>query len=572
MTYLATHSHYPPPTAAILTRFYAKIDHIVALQRIPGHPHWLGELKRWQLANTTDCESCQASRPRQACVFGDAQMSCRACRYRQHSGASSPTATSKTCSRKLRFLFDMTKDEFFSDYDQFVSIYHAPSKPAWDYGATEDVTETIVRNTTPNRMIEIPQPKMMSKLDMLNPDFLFTPHCPSYVPYVETHDTRQDQYQPETCARPLPSTAVIEMDDSDDERLEAGGTSNTMGTSEQPITVDSRSPSPETAWPRPCTQTPPVHWIPASSSSRTFSVVPAPPSSALLYLPSTRTHAVSSSSLASWNEARSIPDMASLPLPPHPPPNARRPTPSIRFPPMDFLASPATSSHFFGSSQSSPASFPASLCFPSPSKGDALPTRPSPLFLPSPSPSPPLPENILLRDLLQAPKIAGHGQSTPTPVVNASNAVPQQIQWQPTYVTSPDSERSPFAWEHPVSPPHNTGTIGGCLRFFVDASVAYRKPDVPCDDDNFKKYRDWVEKTRRSCNSRLILPELGQSHTDVPTEEDIFCKKLGQLVVQMDRHLCNPSGCRYVAKIPMECFEREKKRVKQGESLLLHRW
>ncbi|KAF8158976.1 hypothetical protein K438DRAFT_1860724 [Mycena galopus ATCC 62051] len=60
-----------------------------------------------------DCGNC-TQRSKQ-CVVDSDQTTCRGCR-----------STRICCDRKMKFLFDSTKDDFFSDFELFIQVYNGP--------------------------------------------------------------------------------------------------------------------------------------------------------------------------------------------------------------------------------------------------------------------------------------------------------------------------------------------------------------------------------------------------------------------------------------------------------------
>lgn len=64
------------------------------------------------LTRVQACKNCLRSRTGRVCVIDEDQPNCRACRTNKIG-----------CDRKPNFVFDLTKDEFFPTYDQFIRVY-----------------------------------------------------------------------------------------------------------------------------------------------------------------------------------------------------------------------------------------------------------------------------------------------------------------------------------------------------------------------------------------------------------------------------------------------------------------
>ncbi|KAF7325476.1 hypothetical protein MKEN_00396200 [Mycena kentingensis (nom. inval.)] len=104
MDFLSAYAHYPAPSPEILARFWAKIGSILGEERGQhASADSKRELKKWTTTHTTGCVQCAVSG--QLCTTEPDRASCRACCVQGDQG----------CERKLRFLFDMTKEEFFSN-------------------------------------------------------------------------------------------------------------------------------------------------------------------------------------------------------------------------------------------------------------------------------------------------------------------------------------------------------------------------------------------------------------------------------------------------------------------------
>lgn len=68
--------------------------------------------KRTSSNTLQSCQKCTHSKTKRICVIDEDQASCRACREVKIG-----------CDRKPKFVFDLTKHEFFPSYEQFLVIF-----------------------------------------------------------------------------------------------------------------------------------------------------------------------------------------------------------------------------------------------------------------------------------------------------------------------------------------------------------------------------------------------------------------------------------------------------------------
>ncbi|KAK7052532.1 hypothetical protein R3P38DRAFT_3344366 [Favolaschia claudopus] len=76
---------------------------------------WIGgeEVRRWNAANTKGCDRCTKGKVKRHCVIEEYQAACKTCR------------TARTaCDRKIKFLFEMTRKDFFPTMDLFLRVYN----------------------------------------------------------------------------------------------------------------------------------------------------------------------------------------------------------------------------------------------------------------------------------------------------------------------------------------------------------------------------------------------------------------------------------------------------------------
>ncbi|KAJ7137046.1 hypothetical protein C8R44DRAFT_768375 [Mycena epipterygia] len=101
------------PNEDILDRFWRRVAELTSRYH-DTQKKWIGgkEIRQWNKLNRKACKNCLRSKIGRVCVIDEDQPSCRACR-----------ATKIGCDRKPQFVFDLTKDDFFPTYDQFIRVY-----------------------------------------------------------------------------------------------------------------------------------------------------------------------------------------------------------------------------------------------------------------------------------------------------------------------------------------------------------------------------------------------------------------------------------------------------------------
>ncbi|KAJ7637963.1 hypothetical protein DFH06DRAFT_1138610 [Mycena polygramma] len=94
-------------------KFWKRVTELTARYHDPDNG-WIGspEVKKWNQTYSTACRKCRSFKSQRQCVVDEDNPSCRTCR-----------STKIGCDRKTQFVFDMTKDHFFSNYDQFLKVY-----------------------------------------------------------------------------------------------------------------------------------------------------------------------------------------------------------------------------------------------------------------------------------------------------------------------------------------------------------------------------------------------------------------------------------------------------------------
>ncbi|KAJ7112267.1 hypothetical protein C8R44DRAFT_882649 [Mycena epipterygia] len=101
------------PSRHIVDDFWKKIAQLTTRHH-GAQNKWIGgqEIRDWNQNNRSACKKCANSKNKRLCVIDSDHPSCRACRE-----------IKVACDRKPRFLFDMTKDDFFPTYEQFMAVF-----------------------------------------------------------------------------------------------------------------------------------------------------------------------------------------------------------------------------------------------------------------------------------------------------------------------------------------------------------------------------------------------------------------------------------------------------------------
>ncbi|KAJ7662639.1 hypothetical protein DFH06DRAFT_1128851 [Mycena polygramma] len=94
-------------------KFWKRVTELTARYHDPENG-WIGspEVKKWNQIYRTACRKCTSFKSQRQCVVDEDNPSCRTCRSAKIG-----------CDRKTQFVFDMTKEDFFSNYDQFTKVY-----------------------------------------------------------------------------------------------------------------------------------------------------------------------------------------------------------------------------------------------------------------------------------------------------------------------------------------------------------------------------------------------------------------------------------------------------------------
>ncbi|KAF7345346.1 hypothetical protein MSAN_01911600 [Mycena sanguinolenta] len=109
-----TLSQQPPePNQQMLNQFWGRISQLLSRDQDPERRQTREtEIKNWNRENRQACLKCAHGKARKACIVDENSTICRPCRQFKLG-----------CDRRQRFLFDMTKNEFFSDYEEFLAVY-----------------------------------------------------------------------------------------------------------------------------------------------------------------------------------------------------------------------------------------------------------------------------------------------------------------------------------------------------------------------------------------------------------------------------------------------------------------
>ncbi|KAJ7123309.1 hypothetical protein C8R43DRAFT_1032102 [Mycena crocata] len=100
-------------SATTLDRFWKKVAELTTRHH-DVHKRWKGtdELRQWNMDNKKACRKCTHSKTKCPCIIDIDHPSCRACRD-----------VKVACSRKAAFVYDMTKEDYFPDFKQFLSVF-----------------------------------------------------------------------------------------------------------------------------------------------------------------------------------------------------------------------------------------------------------------------------------------------------------------------------------------------------------------------------------------------------------------------------------------------------------------
>ncbi|KAF7357885.1 hypothetical protein MVEN_00834700 [Mycena venus] len=102
------------PHPDVVNRFWKRVAEVTA--RYHGiEKKWMGgdELREWTQTHTDPCKKCVSGKVKRQCIIDENHPSCQTCRSAKIG-----------CDRKPLFVFDMTKNEFFPTYEQFINVFN----------------------------------------------------------------------------------------------------------------------------------------------------------------------------------------------------------------------------------------------------------------------------------------------------------------------------------------------------------------------------------------------------------------------------------------------------------------
>ncbi|KAJ7111511.1 hypothetical protein C8R44DRAFT_742619 [Mycena epipterygia] len=103
------------PNPDVVRRFWKRISDVSArCYDTDNTRKGSNDIRQWNEHNRKSCAKCTSSRGRRICVVDEDHPSCKTCRSAKIG-----------CDRKLLFLFDMTKAEYFPSFDQFIKVFHS---------------------------------------------------------------------------------------------------------------------------------------------------------------------------------------------------------------------------------------------------------------------------------------------------------------------------------------------------------------------------------------------------------------------------------------------------------------
>ncbi|KAK7044577.1 hypothetical protein R3P38DRAFT_2879574 [Favolaschia claudopus] len=105
--------HTPPESTVVA--FWRRVAYLTTRTKCTDG-RWIGsyEVRQWNKSNPESCSKCAYGRSVKKCDFEDDQVSCQPCRLAKTS-----------CDRKTKFLFALTRRDFFPTMDAFLRVYNA---------------------------------------------------------------------------------------------------------------------------------------------------------------------------------------------------------------------------------------------------------------------------------------------------------------------------------------------------------------------------------------------------------------------------------------------------------------
>ncbi|KAJ7047835.1 hypothetical protein C8F04DRAFT_1060248 [Mycena alexandri] len=101
------------PAEETVVAFLSRIAYLTTRTRMEGN-RWVGspEVAVWNALNPMPCVRCSTSKGCATCTVREGHPGCLECRRSKIA-----------CDRKIRFLFEATREEFFPTREQFMSVY-----------------------------------------------------------------------------------------------------------------------------------------------------------------------------------------------------------------------------------------------------------------------------------------------------------------------------------------------------------------------------------------------------------------------------------------------------------------
>ncbi|KAK7033315.1 hypothetical protein R3P38DRAFT_2773732 [Favolaschia claudopus] len=103
----------PDDNSKFLEAFWCRVSQLTTRTRNDDGV-WVGsaEAKEWNDVNKQSCSRCRRGRTWRACCVEDDQLTCLPCRNSKMG-----------CDRKTKFIFEYTKEQFFSNMEDFMRVY-----------------------------------------------------------------------------------------------------------------------------------------------------------------------------------------------------------------------------------------------------------------------------------------------------------------------------------------------------------------------------------------------------------------------------------------------------------------
>ncbi|KAJ7473892.1 hypothetical protein B0H11DRAFT_1337760 [Mycena galericulata] len=155
------------PRSTVLDLFWRRVAYLTGRFH-DGDRKWIGsdEIKAWNSLNRNPCHKCSTSKSRRVCIVDEDNPNCRTCRNAKIS-----------CDRKSKFIFDLTKDEFFPEYDQFLSVYHnrePVGRPDRHDGIVQDI-HGATADTRSRQPVDVALPSLctsgIENIVVVDPDY-----------------------------------------------------------------------------------------------------------------------------------------------------------------------------------------------------------------------------------------------------------------------------------------------------------------------------------------------------------------------------------------------------------------